>query len=206
MQPDQPAPTGDNPYQFIFDPGKPEKKSMLPNIGGSGNAWLVKLGLIIGGAILLMVVAAIVVNVFFGSKSSVDTIVSLAQTEVKITSFSARTNDITDQTVKNAVANTLSTVESHKQHWLTYLENNGRKLTDKELELTDAAITKQLDDAKQANTFDSVLTTTMRSQLTKYAAAIKSAYESSGKDDEKKILSDQYADVLLLLKQWPESP
>lgn len=198
-------PQSNNPYEFIMNPQQPQKKRLpgLPSMGG--NSFIKRLVLIVGGGIGLLVVMAIFSSVFLSSKVNIDDLVGLTQTQTELHRVALQVTAESDQAVRNAAANTLTTAASHKQTLLTFLAEHGREVSEQELKLKANADTDaRLSAAKQTGAFDSTLIQTMRSQLSTYASSIKAAYDASGDAAQRKMLSDHYADVQLLLKQWPE--
>lgn len=200
MQP-QSAPTGN--YDFIINPEKPTKPGGLGAVGK--DPFIMKIIVLVGGALVVMAVLALIMNFVFGGKTNVETIVALAQTEQEIIRLSAEETKAVDQGVKNAAVNTGLSVKSHQQKWLAYLSKHSREIKKEEMALKrDAKTDLKLKTALQTSTFDATYTTVMRSQLTSYAATLKSAYEGESSKQQRDILTAQYKDVALLLKQWPE--
>lgn len=204
MNPNQPqAPPPGDQYNFIVNPEQPSKGKLIGKLGG--NPFIVKIGLIVGGAVVLMIVLAIVVSLLFGGKTNVDTIVSLAQSQQEIVRLSDMTKDSSSQTIRNAAGNTRVSVQSHQNEWLNFLSAHKYTLDKKTLALkTDATNDARLQAAEQTSTFDSTYTDMMRSQLESYARAVQNAYQGSPSEAEREILTSHYDDTLLLLKQWPE--
>jgi hypothetical protein len=204
MDPQPPvAPSSGNPYQFITDPVKPPRRPFLAFGGGS---FIMKLAIIIGGAVVLMIGATVIMNTFFGDKTNLEGLVGLTQNETELALLSQKSTYAEDQAVKGAAANTGLTAESHKRQWITFLATHGREVSSKELVLKhDATIDKALISAQQASTFDVTFTEAMRGQLDNYAKALQTATEHATSDQELSILKMQYDQVQLLLKQWPQA-
>ncbi len=204
MQPDQSAaPTPAPNYDFILGPDQKPKRV----IGGgiAGNSFIIKLVVIIGGAVLLMIVGALVVNLLFGDKTKLGDIISLTATEQELIRISTEGKEANDQPIRNAAMNTQLSVKSHQQDWFSFLALYGQKVAPEQLVLKkNAATDKRLASAKQTSTFDPTYTTVMRSQLETYAAAIKTAYNGATSKTERDLLDTQYTDVRLLLEQWPQ--
>jgi len=204
MEPQPAQPLPGNHYDFILNPEKPQKRGLLGGLGG--DSFIAKIVFLIGGAVIFMVVMAVVINLFFGSKTSLDTLVGIAQTEQEIVRLGSLSKDATDQAVKNASLNTQLTVKSHQQVWLAFLAERNRTIKSEELVLKrDPAADKKLRIADQTSTFDTTYTTVMRSQLEAYSASLKAAYQGATNKREKELLAKHYDDVKLLLKQWPSS-
>lgn len=191
-----------NNYDFIMNPQKPQKGFFG---GVKGDPFITKILLIVGGAVVLMIVLALVVNIFFGGKTSTESIVALAQSEQEIVRLSEMGSTATGQQTKNASINTLVSVKSHQQQWVAFLADHGREIKKDELELKkDASTDSKLENAKQASAFDTTYTALMRSQLELYSAALKGAYDGSSNEQERELLSKHFNDVQLLLEQWPK--
>jgi hypothetical protein len=194
-----------NPYEFIMNPQQPQKKRLpLPGLGG-GNSFMKLILLVVGGGLGLIILMTVITTVFFGGKVNIEDLVGLTQTQTELSRVALQVTPESDQAIKNAAANTRLAADSHKQTWLTFLGEHGRIVGDKEFQLkANTQTDTKLATAKQTGSFDTVFTEAMRSQLTAYASAIKAAYDAAGDAGERKTLSDHYAEVQLLLKQWPE--
>jgi len=201
----EPQPVGSQPtnnYDFILNPQKPTKHKLLGGLGGG--SFITKVMFIVGGAIVLMVVTAVLVNVFFGGKNNLESLVALTKTEQELARLGAEGKEAGSQEVKNSAINTVLVVTSHQKSWLAFISKHGRTVKSEELKLSrDTSSDKQLATAKQTSTFDTIYTTLMRSGLTDYAKAIKNAHQSTANKQERDMLDNQYKDVQLLLEQWP---
>jgi hypothetical protein len=202
MQPEQPTTPAPNNYDFILNPEKPSKPTLGNKLGQ--NAFAMRILAIVGGALVLMAIVAVVVNLFFNNQANVNDIVAVAQTEQEIIRLSDESGDATSQAIKEAAVNTGLSLTSHQQSWLAFLGKNGRKVPAQELNLKKSAKTdKTLTSAKQSGTFDTAYITVMRTQLEAYSTALKNAYAHATSQSERTLLQDHYADTQLLLKQWP---
>src|SRR2546423_13391611 len=85
MNPEHPSilSPGGTPYEFILNPASPPKRTSGPGIGG--NAFLLKLVFIIGGAIVLMIVIGVAANIFLGNRTNLGTLVGIAQSQTELT-------------------------------------------------------------------------------------------------------------------------
>ena len=202
-QPVSPQPT--NNYDFILNPEKQQKRKLFGAADGK-SGFITKIAFLVGGAVVVMIVIAVLVNLIFGSKTNLDSIVSLTQTEQEIIRLSGEGKDAVSQDVKNPAINTKLTVASHQKAWLAYLSKHKREVKKDELNLKkSAASDRKLTLAQQTSTFDTTYTTLMRSSLTDYAKAIKTAYDGTSSKQQREILNKQYRDAVVLLKQWPAS-
>ena len=135
MEPTQagPQPQPTNHYDFILNPEKPAKRGLLGGI--AGDSFVTKILFIVGGAIVLMVAAALLINLLFGSGTNLNTIVTLAQTEEEIARLSGLGEDAGSQEIKNAAITTQLTLKSHQVEWLAFLKKQGREVKNEELKL-----------------------------------------------------------------------
>jgi hypothetical protein len=203
--PHDPTAPGD-PYRFIMEapPKKPKAIAKLPGSIGN-NPFIMRLIFFIGGAIVLLVAVAIVINIFFGSKTNVEDLVSLAATQQEIVRVSSQGSYATGQSVKNAAISTKASITTQQQALTTYLSQHGRVVSPVELALKHSAATdKELTKARATSTFDLTFSQHMRSQLQSYAAEMKTAYNNATGKKEKALLAQDYKDVGLLLDQWPD--
>lgn len=204
MEPTPAAPPPGNDYNFIMNPEKAKKKVAVGGFGG--DPFIAKVVLLVGGALALIVVLAIAVNLFFGGKSNIDVVVGIAQREQEIIRLSGEGDTALGQEVKNAALNTRLSVKSHQQSWVAFLSKRGRVVPPEEMNLKkDTKTDDKLKLAEETSTFDTTYTTVMVSQLENYAGLLKTAYSSTGSKTERELLSAQYNEVQLLLDQWPSS-
>jgi len=200
MDPNQPTAPNTGQYDFIVNPEKPGHHGGLLHMGG-GN-FLFKLAVIIGGTVVFIVVAAIIVNVFFGSKTNIDELVGVAQTQSEVIRVSALSSQVSGQALRNAAESTQQTVGSQQQALLAFLKTHGRTLKEKDLALKKNTQTDQtLRSAQQSNTYDIVFMRTLQTELTDYDRSLTTASKNTGNLTERSLLSSQHDDVQTLLKQ-----
>ncbi len=200
-----PQPGDTNNYDFIVAEQKPASgsKFRIP-FRLTKDPFINKIILIVGGTVLFMTIVGIVISLFFGGKSDVNTFVGLAQREQEILRISALNNSAVEQSVKNAAVNTEISIKSHQNSTLAYLSSQKREVKSKELGLKqDQSADNRLKIAKDTSAFDTTFTSVMRSQLTTYANELKSAYDSNEKSSQRDVLARKYNDVQMLLKMWP---
>jgi len=197
------APQGDD-YDFIMAPQKPQKSGPLSGV--KGDPFIIKVVFLVGGAVLIMVVVSLLVSAFFGGKTNLETLVGIVQSEQEIIRLSDEGDKATSQEVKNAALNTQLTVTSHQQAWVAFLAQRQRTLKEADMNLKKNPITdSQLKEADQASVFDATYTTVMRSQLNAYAKLVTDAHKGATNKQERAILDEQYKDLQLLYKQWPDN-
>lgn len=204
MEPTPAAPPPGNDYNFIMNPEKAKKQGGLSGVGG--DPFIAKIVLIVGGALALIIVLTLSVNLFFGGTSNLDMVVSLTQREQEIIRLSAESENATGQEIKNAAINTQLSIKSQQQSWVAFLGKRGRAVPPEEMNLKkDTSSDNKLKLAEETSTFDTTYTTIMRSQLEDYAGLLKSTFDGATNKEERELLSTHYNEVLLLLSQWPSS-
>jgi uncharacterized cupredoxin-like copper-binding protein len=199
-----PPTQSNNPYDFITSaPQKPQRTSG----GVSGNSFIGKLVVIVGGAIIFMVVAVFLVNMLFGGKTNVGSLTGIVQTQQEIIRVTKLGDQmISDQSVSGAAVNTRLVVTTQQQNMMTYMNTQGQKIgkNKKELELKkDTKTDAQLTQAKATSTFDIVFVQVQTQQLKDYSTALKNAYNNATAKEMKSLLAKDYNETQMLLKQWP---
>jgi hypothetical protein len=196
-------PAGNNPYQFIMEPPKKQKGSGKFSLGD--NPFIMRLIMISGGAIALIIATTVVLNLFFAPKTSVDDIVSIAQTEQEIIRIATQGQTASSSSIKDASINTQLAVTSQQQTWLNFLAQHKRKVPLKELNLKKNTTTDtQFTQARATSTFDGTFKTTLRAQLEAYNILLKDAADKATSENEKTTLLSHYNQILLLLQQLPQ--
>jgi hypothetical protein len=175
-----------NSYDFILNPQKPPKPKKFGFSGGSNFG--LTLGVIIGGAVLFMIIIAVVLSMFSGggSNSSVN-MTGIAQSQQELIR-------VADQGVKGAVRQTTrnlavtvqySMITQQKQT-VAYLGRIGTNVDPKQLALKQNATTDQrLASAKATSTFDETFAEIMQNELTVYANNLKQLYNTATGENEK---------------------
>ena len=183
-----------------MEPPKKPKPTGLAN-----NPFLMKLILIAGGAVAVLIICAIVVNMLFAPKTNIADIVTITQTEQEIVRVAAQGSSGTDASTRDAAITTQLTVTTQQQIWLNFLAKHKKKVPLKELSLKKNVTTDaQLTQAKATSTFDGTYKTLMRNQLEAYNILLKDASDNAGEAQEKATLLAHYNQVQLLLQQLPQ--
>lgn len=201
MQPQQPY---NNPYDFIVNPEKPQRRPAL-NLNGSNMA--MRIGLIAGLLVVIMIVIVVVSSLFSSSGSNVVNMTSVAQDQVELIRVTTeatqdQSNDISQTTTRYFADNCLLSVSSEHQQLMSFLTSHGVKLSTAQLALkqssrTDAA----LQAAAASSTYDTAFLTAMQGDMGMYVSDIKVAYKASTNPQEKQLLSTEYKDAALLDQQ-----
>lgn len=198
MNPNQPAGSPQhNPYDFITNPGQPPKRSF-----GSGNDLMKKVMIIVGGAVILMIVAAIVVSLLTsGSQGATQSMKDIVFEQQEIIFLSADgAKEAIDPSIKALAITSQLSVQSDQTKISSYLDKAGSGV-DKKLIPTKISTetVAALENAKSSNRYDEVFEELLRSKLSDYQLSLKSAYESTGSEDAKMVLSDAYTSASNLL-------
>lgn len=196
-----PSPSQGNPYDFIMNPGKPPKKAL----GLGSNNFVFTLVLIIGGAVLFMILLAVILNAVSGSSLSKSDLISLTQTENELSRVSQQAaTTATQQTTKNLAVTIEFTMNTQQKHILQFLANNNVKVGAKDLKLKQNATTdQQLASARATSTFDLVFSQLIQDQLESYANNLKNLHSKAANKTESDITSDYYEQTQLLISQIP---
>lgn len=196
-------PPSQNPYEFIMNPQQPPKRKLI-NLSG-GNSFGMLLGLILGGALLLMLVLAIIVSLLGGSKANTGDFISLSQTQQELMRVANQgASDATHQTTKDLAITAEYTIRSQQREVLAFLATHGKTVGGKELALKQNARTDQQFRAAEAtSTFDLVFSQTMQNQLTTYASTLKQLHAAASGKAEREMLSGYYEQTQQLISQIP---
>ncbi len=186
-------------YDFITNPAKPPKKSMLPLPSASGNK--PKAFLIYGGlAILFIIIISLLYSVFFGGNKGVDQFKPIAQQQTELIRVATIGKQKASTTAaQNLAEMTVINLTSQQNDLVSYLAKQKVKLSLKYLNQGKNTATDQdLATAETNGRFDDAFTQDIRDGLTKYQGSLKSAYNSAGKNG-KAILNAQYSQTGLIL-------
>lgn len=198
MQPNQPTPTNNqNPYEFIFNEQQTPKTSSL-----GGGSLKNRILLVAGGGIVLIIILIILSSFLGGSDNSTQLLTSLAQEQTEIIRVATiGTTKSIDSKARNLAQTTVSSISSSQQQTLDILLKRNVKLGIKQLALKmDSKTDKQLESASLNNSFDATFILVMQTQLKTYQANVKKAFDSTSSKSQKKLLTDSYNGVNILLE------
>lgn len=203
MNPDDP---GSNPYDFITNNGAQQKpKFSVSNLGdtGSNKGFIVRIGLIVGAGTVLIIIVVVVMSLVGGNKNDEASLIKLAQTQKAIVLTSDDgTHHIRSQTKANSAMTTNLAVQTQLSNYLAYLETQGITIKTKQLVQGQSAdTTAQLKQAVESSTYDSVYAQVIQKQLTSYASDVQTLYQKVTGPKLRTILSNEYDQVQLLVKQ-----
>jgi hypothetical protein len=191
--------SGHNPYEFIVNPNTAKRRGSLL----SSNAFVTKIAVIAGGAVLLMIVAGVVISAL-APKSNAPDLLAIAQRQQEIirVSSSATTLAAGDDT-KNLVTNINVTLTSDKMLTLSYLMAHGmKKVPAKTLALDKSAETDNtLASAATAGNYDAAAVQNLTGQLQTYERLLQKAYNETHGPIGRKLLQTDFTNADLLLQQ-----
>lgn len=193
---------GFNPqqYDFITNPVKPAKRSLIP-LPGSGGSKKQKILFFVIASLVLVTILVLVFSIFFGGKSSgTDKLVNIVQKQNEL----IRIADIGEkkaqgEETKNLAVNIKLSVTSQQNDLIDYLKKNGKKVSTKELSIgknteTDSA----LDKAESNGRFDEAFTSLISEQISDYMSSLQDTYSSISGKNAKQLISDDYNQTKLL--------
>lgn len=203
IAPPQPAPnngqSGHNPYQFIFeaDQVRGGKRGGL-----MGDAFFKLIALIVGGVVILLVVAALVID-SLAPKGSLPGMIAIAQRQQEIVRVATTANQqATSADVRNFAQNVSLSVSSSQQQISGYATAHGAKLDTKTLALDKSAQTdSQLAAAATANNYDSAAAQDLVSQLQTYEKLLQTTYKQTDSKTARHLLQAAFSSSDLLLQQ-----
>jgi len=191
-----------NSYDFIMNPQKPPKQRKF-GIGRNSSLGML-LGLIVGGAVLFMIVVAVVLSMFSSNSAGVS-LTGIAQTQnelIRVADQGVRGS--VRQTTKNLAVTIQYGLTTQQKQTIAYMARTGVSIAEKELALKQNATTDQrLASAKTTSTFDSVFAEIMQEQLTAYADSVRQLHNTTTNKTEKELLGTYYEQTQLLISQIP---
>lgn len=196
-----------NPYDFIMNPGTPAPKKIVPTIPNNKNGFIIKLALIIGGAIVLIIGLMIGSSLLSKDTTGTTDLTAIAQTQNELVRVTVDgTSNARDQAVRNFAVNSNLSLSTQQVKLLSYLGSKGTKLNSKQLKLKENDnTTKQLLQAKQTSTYDAAFLQIMQTSLDSYANDLQKLYQTASSATVKSLLKADYEQTQLLKSQMPSS-
>jgi len=191
-----------NPYDFILNPQQPKRPKKIP-LGG--NRFILTIIALVGGAFLLMILVAVILNATAPKKLSKQDLISLAQTQNELmrVSSDAQTNAVQQVTQNLAITINYSML-SQQQQTISLLSKDKVKLGKKDLSLKQDATTDQkLKTAKSTSTYDTTYAQLIQQELGSYANEVKGLYNIATSSSERNLMSGYYDQTQLLISQIP---
>lgn len=192
--------SGHNPYDFIMSPDAHRAKSGFSL--GTGNTVFIRLGIILGGVIVLFIIGAIIMS-SLAPKGAIPGLLSIAerQQEIVRVSTEAAKQAVTPDG-QNFIANVELSITSSQQQTLALLSSHGVKPNAKELALDKSTATDtELANAAAANNYDATATQNLVSQLQAYESLLQSTYKLTTSNNAKSLLQSEFNGTDLLLQQ-----
>jgi len=189
--------TGHNPYEFIVNPGAPKRRSL--SLGG-GNPFLMRIFLLVGGAVVIMIVAAIILSAL-APKGSTPGLISIAQRQQEIVRIaSTATTQASGLDIQNFAATVAASVTSDQQATLAFLQAHGTKLSTKTLALDqDTKTDSILADAATAGTYDTAVTQNLTEQLQTYESLLAQTFKETNNKQSKQLLQSNFSNASVLV-------
>lgn len=189
---------GHNPYEFIFSEKHEAKQSLF-----GGGSMLKRVLFIVGGLVVLGVLATVVVSLLSPKDTSyaqLTTILQQQQEIVRVAELSQKSASTSD--LKNLSINVSLSVGADKNSLQTYLTTRKVKITDTILAAKqDSKTDTLLANAKSANTFDATAAQTLQSLLVTYRADLNTTYQSVKGTNARAELKTSYQNADLLIAE-----
>jgi hypothetical protein len=211
MEPQQqPGQLGHNPYDFILNPPKPTAPHPLgglPLPKVSGHSLAAQIAVLIGGAIIVMIIIAIIISALTGSNLNTTDLINLAAEQAELIQIATVNGSTVTLTSNQELAiNTQLTIQTDSNNLLKFLAAQGVKPSPKQLQAdSSAATTLQLQNAQANSTIDTVFAQIMQNQLQTYTSSIRKDYDEATNPTLKRLLSTDYTQAELLIKEVPSS-
>lgn len=185
-------------FDFIMNPGQPQKKSLIPLPGGS-KAKMIVLGL--GITTIVIILLVVIMSIFSSSDPAVESLVKITQQQNEIIRIADDGNrKAGNEDAKKLATMSYMTITTDQKEIVGYLAKQKRKVKDKELSLlTDKKTDSDLAAASSNGRYDEVFNRILKQKLTEYQASLKGSYDNIG-DKGKAVLSKSYDNVTLILK------
>jgi hypothetical protein len=198
------APTPD--YDFIMQQDHKPKTNLLGTLrGGSMPS---RIALVLGGLLVLVVIAILIKNVLGGGQAiDVPAMVSVSQDQQELLHLFSDTTNITgNQTLsisnQNFVATGQLAISSEQSQLISYLKENGHKISTTQLGLKiSSTVDNQITASVTASTYDSTFIQIMQTELATYKQDLAVAYNNTKGPRGRALLKSDYAGAVLLIKQ-----
>lgn len=207
MQPDQQLPPAPPPmnhrgeahaqYDFIMNPGQPQKKTLLP----SGNSTKQRILVVaIAGAVLVTIIMVIFSLLANSGKGGTEDLITAAKQQTELIRVAGiGVSKARSTPVRNLAITTQLSLQSQKAPLLTAIKDQGGKVNEKDLALGKISATDTLlKDAEQSNRFDEVFFEKLQADLVAYQKTVKKAYDAASNKKAKQTLATQYRNASIL--------
>lgn len=203
QSPQQPQASGQfNPsqYDFITNPAKPPKKSIIP---GSGSSKTQRIVLVVAGLVILFMLIFIFASFITSSgRSNTEQLTAVLQTQTEVSRVAEiGENKSSTENAKKLASTVNIVVESQKNQLNSLLAKQEIKINPKQLSAGRKTETDQtLTTAEKNGRFDDAFVQTMRAELEGYQKTLKAAYDGSPSKSIREALNADYQQVTLLLE------
>lgn len=201
FQAEQPPQGPNHPaYDFILNPGQPPpRRSWLP-----AGASAATRALIVAGIVGVLLIGFAVLRNILSSKPGVDSFISIAQDQqelIHLVGNASGQDDLSSEN-QNFVATAGLSLDSSQGDLIEFLGKNHQKLDLKSLNLKINRTTdEQLAFAATSGTYNSTFQEVMTARLHLYVHDLEQAFSTSKSQAGRALLSDDYKQAKLLLKQ-----
>jgi hypothetical protein len=191
--------SGHNPYEFIVNPVTvPKKKGLL-----GGDNLVRRVILIVGGAVVVMIIAGITISALTPKSNLVQSLLSITQEQQEILRISGNAQ-ATDTQLKNFTATTLASITTNQTETISFLTSHKQKVDPKYLALgQDASTDQKLADATSAGTYNTIFEQILLGDLQDYQHKLATVYKQTKNSDAKALLARNYSAVSLILSDIP---
>ncbi len=169
---------------------------------GTGKGLFIRLGSILAGLILLVVIVGILIS-SLAPKGSTPELIAIAERQQELIRVSKEAaNQVTGEDTANFVTNLNLSLTSSQQQLISYLASHSTKINPKTLALDqDSQTDTLLASAASANNYDPALAQNLNEQLQTYETLLRSAYNHSTNKATKQLVQNCFNGAALLLKQ-----
>ena len=187
MQPQKQQPD----YGFIFNPDKPQKRSLLPG-GGKKRRILIAAA----GGLVLLIVFYMIFSLVFSGDGNKELTLKMAQEHTEL----VRITEIGEekargQSAKNLATTTRLTLMSNQQAIID-IANKQQKVDKKLLAAgQDKDTDSKLEQAEQRSQFDEVFTQQLSEKLEAYREDLNTAFDQSKSSKNKQLYSELYQEL-----------
>ena len=188
-----------SPYDFIFNPQQPAKKTPVLATGSKTT----RIAIFGGGLVALVIIGIIVSSIIGGGGSNLQPVITVTEEQTELIRVAAAgTQHAVNQKTQNLAYNVQLAMESARNQTLDYLATNHQKVGAKTLALKHSTVTDTaLTNALTASTYDSTFTDILQTDLVTYSQQLKTAYNANPGPKGKTLLSKQYDAAQLLITQ-----
>lgn len=202
MHPEQnySAPNNPGQYDFITNPGQPQKQNPF-----TSSSIALKIGLALGALLVLLIVFVGIRSMMTSGSSNTAALTNVLIQQNEVVRL-ANAPKLQKQSISTAYANSAVTIQlavtSDSQELRAYMKNAGITFDPKKLLYPSRkANDDQLAAAASAGTYNTTYGDVLNTQLTEYQQSLKTAYDKTQGKVGRELLSKQFDGATLLLQQ-----